>query len=179
MARTKCVCRCSTARRITKRLYRDRTLSGLICTCLLYDFANSKNKSNNSTLESEFMQTQTNDAGERINPQTCQLIVAEFRKWMAVISNLVLQANSIKGRYKTYSVINNERMYITTLDMPMYVERFLKHLMVNHHNHYKNLCQSLAGGYIARNGYTDLNYFNKYKDKVKMYSLKNLNQSVY
>ena len=70
-------------------------------------------------------------------------------------------------------------MYITTLDMPMYVERFLKHLMVNHHNHYKNLCQSLAGGYIARNGYTDLNYFNKYKDKVKMYSLKDLNQSVY
>ena len=176
MARTKCICRSTIVHRNNRKLCRGRTLDGMICTCLLYDFGNFKLK---SSPEFEFMQTQTNDAGERINPQTCQLIVAEFRKWMAMISYLVLKVNINENCIKTYHVINNEKIFVTTLDMPLYVERFLKYLMVNHHDHFKNLCQSLAGGYIARNGYMNYTHSNKGEDKAIMYNLNTLHKSAY
>ena len=131
------------------KLYRDRTLLGLICTCLMHDFGADLYECNKMA-EFEFCETQTNDAGEPFRIQTCQIVIAEFRKWMAMLAYSVLLDHSVdKTNYQMFYKLNGERIYRVLIEVPLYIDRFLKYLIINHHDQYVDLCQSLTGGYIV------------------------------
>ena len=91
--------------------------------------------------------------------------------------SIIIQSIDIKSYYKTFYKINDRRTYVSILEAPLFVERFLKYLIVNHYDQYKNLCQFLVGEYIARNGYFE-NKHSSSSQKIEASTLQEINDYV-
>ena len=81
------MCRaCSEQRMIFNKFPCGRSVSSVWYSGLDFDF----NQGDNMLLSS-FWQQNTNDAGERLMPQTCQILIGEWKKFFIEVASLILK----------------------------------------------------------------------------------------
>ena len=131
-------------RKLNKIFPWGRSISSISYDAFKFDFG----KDDDNIFYNNFTIHNTNDAGERLLPQTTQILIGEFKKAM------ILNATSLLDKQidDNYVTISDERgkEWITFSLISTQLDRIWREMILYNNRKYREFCQDIVGGYIHR-----------------------------
>lgn len=102
------------------------------------------------TIESRFTRENTNDMGEGLLPQTAQVIIMEFKKYMYLVATEILRRRrqgeiDLSRNFR----VKNKWFFNCPYSAPPYIERVWR-LVVLYNKNYEEFCDKICGGFIEK-----------------------------
>lgn len=138
---------------LKQKIYKDLTPSSIAFRTLDFELTADDVR---TSFETAFWKQNTNDAGEPLLPQTCQILIGEGKKHFVrkVVNCITSQKRGILKR-PSAAFVRQKRYYISSSTMNSapdspYIDRVWKMMITYNHRTYAKLCDEVSGGYVDR-----------------------------